>query len=74
MATAELPAVMRFLGLSWFNRLWIVQELVFNLQAGLVHGSSTVAWPRIANAVQFLRAHERVELDHCHGDRLLTRC
>jgi hypothetical protein len=37
--------------LPWFNRLWIVQEVVFNLDIMLMCGDSVLSWARLLMAL-----------------------
>jgi len=43
--------VLRFLSLPWFNRLWIVQEVVFSLDTHLICGDTELAFSRLMLAL-----------------------
>tara|TARA_R110002003_G_scaffold123_1_gene11113 strand:- start:377 stop:2065 length:1689 start_codon:yes stop_codon:yes gene_type:complete len=43
--------ILRFLSLPWFSRLWIIQEVVMNVEVLLVCGSSELSWPRLTTAL-----------------------
>jgi len=52
--------VLRFLSLPWFNRLWIVQEVVFNLDIHLICGDMKLPFSRLVVALSVLQRHIRV--------------
>lgn len=41
----------QFLSLSWFNRLWIVQEIVFNHDVTLICRKTELSWSRLVGAL-----------------------
>lgn len=43
-----------FLNLPWFSRLWIIQEVVFNVDVILVLGLSELSWVRLQVALRIL--------------------
>jgi hypothetical protein len=53
---ANLRHILRFLSLPWFSRLWIIQEVVFNLDVVLISGASELSWLRLMKALPILRA------------------
>lgn len=50
----KLDLMHKFLGLAWFGRVWIVQEIVMNVDAILICGTSEISWLRLAIAVDYL--------------------
>jgi hypothetical protein len=53
---ANLRHILRFLSLPWFSRLWIIQEVVFNLDVILISGASEPSWIRLIKVLPILRA------------------
>ena len=53
--TPEVLGVVRFLRLKWFSRLWIVQEVVFNVDVVLVFGLAELSWARLTVALLYLK-------------------
>jgi hypothetical protein len=48
----EIPhEVLLFLSLPWFNRLWIVQEIVFSLEICLICGTTELPFSRLVSAL-----------------------
>ncbi|KAH6848479.1 heterokaryon incompatibility protein-domain-containing protein, partial [Alternaria rosae] len=47
--------VTRFINLPWFNRLWIVQEVVFSSEVCLICGDTEIAFPRFIAALSFVQ-------------------
>ena len=56
--------VLRFLSLPLFNRLWIVQEVVFNLDIHLICGGMELTFSRLVVALSVLQRHIRVNELH----------
>jgi len=50
----EAQDISRFLALPWFNRLWIVQEIVFNTEVRLICGETKLPWTRFVCALSYL--------------------
>jgi hypothetical protein len=50
----KLDLIHKFLGLAWFGRVWIVQEIVMNVDAMLICGISEISWLRLAIAIDYL--------------------
>jgi hypothetical protein len=50
----HLREIVNFISLPWFNRLWIVQEVVFNLDVILICGASILSWARLVAALSIL--------------------
>ncbi|KAL6708208.1 hypothetical protein ACN47E_003392 [Coniothyrium glycines] len=48
---SDLQHIVRFLNLPWFSRLWVVQEVVFNLDVVLLYGALEVSWVRVMIAL-----------------------
>jgi hypothetical protein len=48
--------VLELLNLPWFNRLWIVQEVVFNQEVRLIYGDVELSWARFVVAISVLSA------------------
>jgi hypothetical protein len=46
--------IINFLSLPWFNRLWIVQEVVFNIDVILICDASVLSWARLIAALSIL--------------------
>ncbi|RYO15439.1 hypothetical protein AA0111_g11665 [Alternaria arborescens] len=46
--------VVGLLSLPWFNRLWIVQEVVFNQEVRLIYGGVELSWARFVAAMSIL--------------------
>jgi hypothetical protein len=46
--------VLELLNLPWFNRLWIVQEVVFNQEVRLIYGDVELSWARFVVAISVL--------------------
>jgi hypothetical protein len=42
----------KFLNLTWFTRLWIIQEIVVNTDIDLICGVSSISWLRFAAALE----------------------
>jgi hypothetical protein len=47
-----------FLSLSWFSRLWIIQEIVLNIDVVLLCGDTKMTWARLIAALENLRTHD----------------
>lgn len=47
-----------FLSLSWFSRLWIIQEIVLNIDVVLLCGDTQMTWARLIAALKNLRTHD----------------
>ncbi|KAH8726013.1 heterokaryon incompatibility protein-domain-containing protein, partial [Phaeosphaeriaceae sp. PMI808] len=45
-----------FLSLTWFTRLWIVQEVVFNVDIVFLCGNTVITWIRLAIALEVLQS------------------
>jgi hypothetical protein len=50
----ERRPIRDFLSLPWFTRLWIIQEVVFNLDVTLLCGASEITWVRLVTALRVL--------------------
>jgi hypothetical protein len=50
--------VASFLSLSWFSRLWVVQEIVLNIDVVLLCGDTKMTWARLIAALENLRTHD----------------
>jgi hypothetical protein len=51
----EIPReVLLFLSLPWFNRLWIVQEIVFSLEICLICGTTELPFSRLVSALSVM--------------------
>lgn len=48
-----------FLSLPWFSRLWIIQEVVFNVDVLLICGDSQISWARLVAAIEALHESPR---------------
>jgi len=44
-----------FIKLPWFNRLWIVQEVVFSVEVCMICGDTEIAFPRFIAALSFIQ-------------------
>ncbi|KAH7074877.1 heterokaryon incompatibility protein-domain-containing protein [Paraphoma chrysanthemicola] len=53
-----LCQVVCFFGLPWFSRLWVVQEIVLNIDVQLFCGSYQLSWVRLAAAVGILQSEK----------------
>jgi hypothetical protein len=51
----DLSTVLKFLNLPWFNRLWIVQEVVFNLEVCLICGKTELPFSRLVSALSVIK-------------------
>ncbi|CAN9400499.1 unnamed protein product [Alternaria alternata] len=51
----DFSTILRFLNLSWFNRLWIVQEVVFNLEVCLICGEMELPLSRLISALSIMK-------------------
>lgn len=47
----------------WFTRLWIIQEVVFNLDVVLVDGDSEMSWTRFMSTLHLLRDYRERNRD-----------
>lgn len=47
-------ALVRFLGLAWFRRRWIIQEVVLNHDINLFCGSAEVSWLCLLTTIDYL--------------------
>jgi hypothetical protein len=52
--------VASFLSLSWFSRLWVVQEIVLNIDVVLLCGDTQMTWARLTAALKNLRTHDEI--------------
>jgi hypothetical protein len=51
----DFSAVLQFLNLRWFNRLWIVQEVVFNVEVCLICGEMELPFSRLVSALTVMK-------------------
>ena len=51
---SDIEEISHFLRLPWFNRLWIVQEVVFNANVCLMCGDTKLPWTRFVAALSYL--------------------
>ncbi|KAB2108399.1 hypothetical protein AG0111_0g3455 [Alternaria gaisen] len=51
---ADYSNVFRFLNLPWFKRLWIVQEVVFNVEICLICGDTELPFSRFITALSIM--------------------
>jgi hypothetical protein len=51
---ADYSDIFRFLNLPWFKRLWIVQEVVFNLEICLICGETELPFSRFIAALSIM--------------------
>jgi len=52
--TESLSEILRFFNLPWFNRLWIIQEIVFSLDIYLICGNMELSFSRLLVALSAL--------------------
>jgi hypothetical protein len=52
----DFGEVLLFLNLPWFNRLWIIQEIVFSLEVRLICGETELPFSRFIAALSFVEA------------------
>jgi heterokaryon incompatibility protein (HET) len=50
----ELRSIAAFFKLTWFSRLWKLQEIVFSPDVLLYCGSSSISWVRLLSAIEIL--------------------
>ena len=50
----DFSTVLRFLRLPWFNRLWIVQEVVFNIEVCLICDETELPFSRLIPALSVM--------------------
>ncbi|MCJ1418270.1 hypothetical protein MMC32_004617 [Xylographa parallela] len=60
-STAEYSAIYKLFCRSWFERIWIRQEIQLATNAVLVCGSSTIPWSSFRNAVFCLSRKPKIE-------------
>lgn len=58
-----LQSVVELLQLPWFSRLWIIQEVVFNLDLVLIYGDMEISWIRFVAALHSLRDGAEEDLE-----------
>lgn len=58
-----MESVIELLQSSWFTRLWIIQEVVFNLDVVLIDGASEMSWTRFISTLHLLRDYRQRQLD-----------
>jgi hypothetical protein len=63
---ADLSDIVQFLNLPWFNRLWIIQEVVFSLEVRLLCGKTKLTYSRFVAGLSVL---EEQKLDYGSDDR-----
>ncbi|KAB2100267.1 hypothetical protein AG0111_0g11277 [Alternaria gaisen] len=54
----DLSKVLQFLSLPWFNRLWIVQEVVFNVEVCLICGEMELPFSRLVSALAVVKRQD----------------
>jgi hypothetical protein len=59
--SGELVPAHHLLGRTWFERLWIRQEIMLATKAVLICGFNTMPWLRFRNAIFYLHAKVRDE-------------
>lgn len=57
-SSMDFSDVLQFLALPWFNRLWIVQEVVFNAEVCLVCGKTELLFTRFMAALSFKESQD----------------
>ncbi|KAF2024921.1 HET-domain-containing protein [Setomelanomma holmii] len=57
---SDLHYVICFLCLPWFTRLWVIQEVVLNVDVLLLCGTSDLTWIRLLTALNALQQHQAV--------------
>lgn len=73
--------LLELLHLSWFNRRWIVQEVVFNNNVALMYGEETLDWEAVAeelrdlnkNVQEEVRNDQSLEMTKIHAVRTITK-
>jgi hypothetical protein len=60
----------KLLSLAWFTRVWIIQEIVMNMDAMLICGTSEITWHRFTVAIEFLRNLPSGTADSVVGHKL----
>lgn len=58
MLYQDFDMVLKFLKLPWFNRLWIVQEVVFNLEVCLICGETELPFSRLVSALSVIKPRD----------------
>ena len=51
LSEVQTRAALSMTGLPWFSSLWVVQEVMFNLNVILIYGSSESSWARFIAAL-----------------------
>jgi hypothetical protein len=59
----------KFLSLSWFTRLWIVQEIVMNADIELICGTSSITWLRFTVALEYYLQNFHMDRSFMHSLR-----
>jgi hypothetical protein len=54
----HFSTVLQFLNLPWFNRLWIVQEVVFNVEVCLICGEVELPFSRLVSALSIIKRQD----------------
>jgi hypothetical protein len=54
----DFSTILQFLHLPWFNRLWIVQEVVFNLEVCLICGETELPFSRLVSALSVIKPQD----------------
>ncbi|KAK7999672.1 hypothetical protein PG990_012272 [Apiospora arundinis] len=57
LAAAASHILQDLLGIPWFNRLWVIQEVVLNPDVMLYCGSAHLSWTRFAQVVSSIKNH-----------------
>ena len=57
--STALQGLRRTLGSAWFERTWIVQEIVLSRSASVWYGAHHISWIVMSNACMYFRLHEK---------------
>jgi hypothetical protein len=59
--------ILKFTNLTYFRRLWIVQEVVFNLDVTFICGKSELSWVRLARGLNRIQSWSKSKEDRALG-------
>jgi hypothetical protein len=62
-------AFTRLLDRPWFQRVWVVQEIILSHLVGVHCGAQTIRWDKLVDACQVVRRNNMYPLDH-----MVQRC
>jgi hypothetical protein len=69
---SKLLDIIKFINLTYFRRLWIVQEVVFNLDITFICGKRELSWIRLAKGLNHIQKWSKSQKNWALGHEIDT--